>query len=96
MAATLSSPESTQDRLGVMRCALTGAVVFGGLFALCWVGAAFNVLGASHMYIGMFTVAPVASLGVLAAGLICSVVIGGLIGAFIAVTYNTFGFVSRG
>jgi hypothetical protein len=83
------------SRLGIMRCALTGATVLAVLFALCWLLAVFNVAGASHMYMGLFMAGPSGPIGTLLFGVICSGVAGLLTGALVAVSYNLFAFVDR-
>jgi hypothetical protein len=87
--------EASHSRLSATRCALTGAVVLVILFAACWVAAAAGLAGGSHMYISIFTLAPVASLAALGVGLCWSVVFGAATGALIAVAYNAFGFIER-
>ncbi|WP_372783296.1 hypothetical protein [Phenylobacterium sp.] len=85
----------TPARLGLSRCALTGAVVVGALFALCWIGVAAGLASPSHMFISLFTVAPIASAAALGIGLCWSLVFGALSGALIAVVYNASSFLGR-
>lgn len=77
-------------KLNAIRCALTGAAVLAVLYALCWVGAALPIIGASHLYLSLFMSPPGASVGALALGLICSAAMGLLTGALVAVAYNLF------
>ena len=92
--ATLPVRPLLQGRLGVAQCAATGAVIVGAAYFLCWLGAAAGWLSASHMFISIFTTAPVASVAALAAGLICAVMTGVIGGALIAVAYNAFSFLA--
>lgn len=87
--------DKVEQRLNAIRCALTGAVVLTLLFVLCWLAAAVGMTGSSHMYIAIFTVAPVASLAALAVGLCWSIAFGAVTGALIAVTYNAFGSIEQ-
>lgn len=96
---TLSDARPTMaepGRLGVARCALTGAVVVSVLFALCWLTSLFGAFGGSHMYMAMFAMGASAPLAALALGLICSAAAGLFVGALTALTYNAFGFLARG
>jgi|KBSMisStandDraft_5_1062788.scaffolds.fasta_scaffold897251_3 hypothetical protein len=87
--------DALHSKLSISRCTLTGAAVLAVQFAVCWAAAAAGFAGGSHMYISIFTLAPVASLTALAVGLCWSVVFGGLTGALIAIAYNAFGFMER-
>ena len=84
--------KSDADRLDLRRCALTGATVLPVLFALCWIGAALNLMGVAHVYLAAIGGATIATLIV---GLICSAAGGALIGMLVAFTYNAFAFVTR-
>ena len=88
-------PASSQIRLGLSRCALTGAVVLAVLFGLCWLAAAVGLTG-SHMFVSLFTLAPMASSGALAVGLFWSLVSGGVAGVLVAIVYNALSFLARG
>ena len=90
-----STPAASQTRLGLRRCALTGASVLVVLFGLCWIGTAVGLTGSSHMFVSLFTLAPVASTVALGFGLCWSFVFGGVTGALIAVVYNAFSFLGR-
>jgi hypothetical protein len=90
----LANTRPDDIKLNVSRCALTGAVVLAAVFAICWIGAALNI-GGSHMYISLFAIAAPTSFMALAVGLICSTTFGLLVGALIAYTYNSLGFVTR-
>ena len=87
--------DAPHSKLNISRCTLTGAAVLAVQFAVCWAAAAAGFAGGSHMYISIFTLAPVASLTALGVGLCWSVLFGGLTGALIAFAYNAFGFLER-
>jgi len=76
--------------LSISRLALTGAFAIGAIFAVCWAAAALGVVG-SHAFIGLFTLAPTASVNALAMGGICALISGAVTGALIAIGYNLFG-----
>ena len=82
-------------RLGLLRCVLTGAASVGVFYLLCWVGAAIAMPGPSHMFVSLFTAAPVASGAALGIGLSWAVAFGALAGALIAIIYNALGFIGR-
>lgn len=90
----VSNPASSQIRLGLARCALTGAVVLAVLFAICWLAAAAGLTG-SHMFVSLFTLAPIASSAALAVGLFWSLISGGVAGALAAIVYNALSFLAR-
>lgn len=77
-------------KLGVWRCAATSAAVLGVLFLVCWLAAAFAGLRGSHMFIAIFTRAPVQSSAALAEGLCWSLLFGAATGALVAIFYNLF------
>lgn len=87
--------DAVGHKLSALRCALTGAVVLVILFVACWVAAAAGFAGGSHMYISVFTLAPVASTTALIIGVCWSAVFGAVTGALIATAYNSFAFVER-
>jgi len=83
-------------KLSTIRLTLTGAVTLAVLFILCWLGAvAWSGGVLSHMFIALFTTAPVASLAAMAQGLCGSLVFGGLSGATLALAYNGLSFVDE-
>ena len=90
-----SNPGTSQIRLSISRCALTGAVALAALFGLCWLGTAAGLTGSSHMFISLFTMAPIASGAAFGIGLCWSLVFGGVSGALIAIVYNAFSFLAR-
>jgi hypothetical protein len=79
---------SMPRRFGWIHCAATGAAVLVVLFLLCWLAAAFTSLTVSHMYISLFTVAPISSAAALIAGLCWSMFFGAVTGALVAVFFN--------
>ena len=93
---TTPAPTASRGRLGILRCALTGVVVLAATYVACWLPAATGLIGGSHMYISLFTIAPVGSIAALAVGLCWSVALGAITGALVAVAYNAFAFVERG
>ena len=82
-------------RLGVLRLSATGAAASGLFFILCWAGAVISLTGASHMYIALFTAAPVASTAALLEGLCWSVLFGAVAGVLVAIFYNAFAVFER-
>jgi len=83
------------EKLGIWRCAATGASVLGVLFLVCWLAAVLADLQGSHMFIGIFTRAPVQSSAALGEGLCWSLVFGAATGALTAIFYNLFGLRPR-
>jgi hypothetical protein len=75
-------------RLSVRRCAATGAIVLGILFSLCWMVSAISWLTASHMFVAIFTTAPILSIAASGLGLLWSLVSGAITGALVALAYN--------
>lgn len=82
-------------RLPIVRCAAAGAVALGALFLICWIAASLGWANASHMYVSLFTLAPVGSTTALAGGLCWSLGFGGLGGAFVALAFNALAFLER-
>jgi hypothetical protein len=83
-------------RIGVRRLSLTGAIVAGLFYSLCWAGALILPVGpASHMYLQLFTSAEISSGTALLQGLLWSVVFGLLIGALFAFVYNLLSSLER-
>jgi hypothetical protein len=91
----VSNPAPSRTQLSIGRCILTGAVALAALFALCWLGTAAGLTGSSHMFVSLFTLAPIASAAALGSGLCWSFVFGGVSGALIAFAYNAFSFLAR-
>lgn len=93
--ANLAESHVNRGRLPLLRCTAAGAIALGALFVLCWIGAALGWANASHMYVSLFTLAPVASTTALAVGFCWSLAFGGLGGALIALAYNALAFLER-
>jgi hypothetical protein len=87
---TTAQAEIRVRRLGIVRSALAGAAVLVVLFVTCWIGAAMGGLTVSHMFISLFTAAPVDSQAALLEGSGWSVVFGAATGALVAFFYNLF------
>lgn len=82
--ATSSAP----PRIGVLRLGLTGLIASCLFFVLCWVGAQVNLGTLSHMYLALFTKAPMTSVAALVEGLGWSAIFGLIGGVLIAGAYN--------
>ena len=82
-------------RISALRLALAGAATLTILFVLCWVGAVVWAGGLSHMFIALFTAAPVNSSLALGQGVCSAIVFGALTGIILAVSYNVLAFVDR-
>jgi hypothetical protein len=95
MSTTAQSVASHSHRLGVLRFATTGALFLGVFYILCWSGAALGIVPVSHMYLQLFSNAPMPSTAMLIEGAIWSVVFGLLAGALIALLYNALGRLDR-
>jgi hypothetical protein len=79
-----------ETKLNVWRCTATGAAVLLSLFVLCWIGAALSDLRLSHMFIQLFTTAPVDSVVALVEGACWSLIFGAITGTLFALFYNLF------
>lgn len=93
--ANLADAHALRGRLPLVRCAAAGAIALGALFVLCWIAAALGWTNASHMYVALFTLAPVGSVTAFAAGLCWSLGFGALAGALIALAFNGLAFLER-
>lgn len=82
---------SSDQRLGILRCTLTGAASLGVLFFLCWAGAVILPTIVPHMFVALFTSAIFTTVAALVQGLCSSVFFGALAGALVAAFYNLFG-----
>lgn len=78
-------------RIGAVRLAATGALFMGLFYILCWAGAALGIVPVTHMYLQLFSDAPMSSGAMLVEGTVWSVAFGLLAGALIAVIYNALG-----
>lgn len=93
--ANLAETHVIRSGLPLVRCAAAGALALGALFVLCWIGAALGWANTSHMYVSLFTLAPVGSTTALAVGLCWSLAFGALSGALIALAFNALAFLER-
>ena len=80
---------------GVVRFALTGALVAAVFYISCWVGAQLPIGPATHMYLRLFTNAGLSSVTALIEGVCWSLSFGLIAGALIAVIYNALAFLDR-
>ena len=85
----------TGTRLSVRRCAATGAIVLGVLFVLCWMCGVIGWLSTSHMFVALFTSAPLTSIPAILFGLFWSLIFGAVTGALTALAYNAVPFLGR-
>ena len=76
------------DQASPFRLAVAGALTVGIQFVLCWIGAIIWPEGPSHLFIAIFTAAPVTSLPALFVGGCITLVAGAVTGALLAWTYN--------
>jgi hypothetical protein len=95
MSTTAQSVAPHSHRIGILRFAATGALFMGVFYILCWTGAALGIVPVSHMYLQLFSDAPLPSTTMLIEGAIWSVVFGLLAGALIALVYNALGRLDR-
>ena len=86
---------SLASRIGVLRLALTGAIASWLFFVLCWLGAQIRLGTLSHMYIQLFTGAPMSSGTAFLEGTCWSLAFGFIGGALIAAAYNALGALER-
>lgn len=77
-------------RLSIRRLTLTGAFVALVVFSICWAAGAAGIV-ASHAFIALFTLAPIASAKALLIGGASAAGFGALTGAQVAVGYNLTG-----
>ena len=91
MSTTTESVAPHSHRIGTARLAVTGALFMGLFYILCWAGAALGIVPVSHMYLQLFSNAPMSSTAMLVEGAIWSTVFGLLGGALIAILYNALG-----
>ena len=95
MSTTAQSVAPHSHRVGIARLALTGAMFMGLFYILCWSGAALGIVPVSHMYLQLFSDAPMPSTAMLAEGALWSVAFGLLAGTLIALLYNALGNLDR-
>jgi hypothetical protein len=82
-------------RIAPMRLAVTGALLAGIFYILCWAGAASGVVPVTHMYLNLFSAAPMGSMAMLVEGALWSVLFGLLAGGLMALIYNMLGSLDR-
>ena len=90
----MSSPH-TSPRLGVIHCAATGAAVLVLLFLLFWATAAVADPKASQEMLVFLTQQSLRTPAHAMRGLSQALVIGGLVGALVAICYNALKFLNR-
>ena len=61
-------------RIGTLRLAAAGALFMGIFYFLCWSGAALRIVPVSHMYLQLFSDAPLPSTAMLIEGAASSIV----------------------
>jgi hypothetical protein len=83
---------TSRPRLGLFHAALVGAATLLVLYVLCWAGAALGLAQASHLYLALFTTAPITSTTALLQGACLSIGFGLLVGALVALFFNLFRF----
>ena len=82
-------------RFGVLRLALTGAIAAPLFYLFCWIGALLPVSPGTHMYLQLFTAAPINSATALAQGICWSFAFGLITGGLVAVVYNLLAPIER-
>ena len=82
-------------RLGVFHCTATGAAALGILFLLLWATEAIADPESSSGMLTFFSQQALRTPGRLGLGLGQAILLGGLIGALIAVCYNALKFLNR-
>lgn len=92
---SLSVARTGYGKVSVPRFVLTGAIAAGAFFALCWAGAFLPIGPATHVYLQLFTSAPITSGAAFAQGFCWSVVFGAVAGGLIGFTYNLLGAFER-
>lgn len=81
-----------RSRADVLRLASAGAFATLGLFLLCWATIAIGVpFGATHAFVSLFTMQPIASIQALCMGALWAFIAGGVAATFVAHCYNLAG-----
>jgi hypothetical protein len=95
--ATLANGTATlhSHNLSVLRFALTGALAAAIFYVFCWIGTQIPFGTLSHMYLQLFTKADPSSMTALIEGACWSIGFGLIMGALIAVIYNSLAFLDR-
>lgn len=84
----------TAPRLGVFHCTATGAAALGILFLLLWATAAIADPDPSSGMLAFLSQQAQRGPGRIALDLVQAVLLGGLIGALVAVCYNALKFLA--
>lgn len=95
MSTTAQSVSRHAHRISALRLGVTGALFMGVFYILCWSGAALGIVPISHMYLQLFSSAPMSSTAMLVEGASWSVAFGLLAGALSALLYNALGRLDR-
>lgn len=77
-------------RLGVIHMALVGSATLFAVYVLCWAGAVLGFEAASHLFLALFSTAPITSTTALIQGACLSIGFGLITGAFVAMFFNLF------
>lgn len=77
-----------EHNVSILRFAVAGAITLIVLFALCWVGALILPSAFSHLFIALFTAAPMTSALALGQGICGALIFGFLGGGILAWSYN--------
>ena len=81
--------------VNVARVTAATGVTLAVLFFLCWIFAAASDLRFPHMFVELFTTAPVQSGAALGEGLLWSFVGGAIVGVLESIFYNLFAILGR-
>ena len=88
-------PSARGREFSVLRAAAATSASFGVLFIFCWLAAALSALRLPHMFVQLFSAAPVPSAASFGEGLGWSLVAGAASGALVSGFYNAFVFLER-
>ena len=81
---------------GLVSSAATGAATLAALYLLCWAGAQIAAVRATHMFIGLFTLEPPASVAALVGGGAWALALGAATGLLVALFLRLFSPPARG
>ena len=96
MATAMTDVRFARGRkIDVVRLALTGAIVAPLFFLLCWIGALLPVSPGTHMYLQLFTAAPINSATALVQGICWSFAFGLIAASLFALVYNLLAPIDR-
>ena len=88
-------PDQLNLILSTTRVALASAITAAAFYVLCWLGALLPIGRASHMYLGLFTAEPGATLAALFQGICWSIAFGLIAGGLFAFSYNALSWPER-